>query len=1313
MYCSNCGFNNEEGTRFCINCGQQLVPPQSAGPGMMPPSQDGQAPQPQIPGQATPPQRGQTPSQIPGPGIAPPPPFSGQTAPPQWGQVPPQAPGPGMTPPPLFPGQAVPARPAKKKKKGLVVALSILGVLILLIAGFLIYSLPLKPIIILDGTRQTLDGSIDDLSLSVKANQLIKEVRYALDPEDPEDPDAYTALEDIKGGMFSKEGKLPKLSLDKAINDSSKERGPWQRTDANAKLGNHTLYITVKTMFGTSKPMPFNLLYASGISALPDRTKIRKVTDGELSTDALINEILVSLDMGADRSIAENLAAETGGEIVGEIPAISRYQIRYDDASEDEIAAILEDLQARPEVLTAQYNYVYDRSEIQLYPNDALLDSWDIDNPDGNNWGLEVIRAPLVWKDINSFIPISVGIADGGLEYDHEDLNIDRSNIYLFPTYTLESLDDMELYYTKSDKSPGSTYYGRKEHGTHVTGIISAQGDNDIGCAGVNWQTKPYFFHYWHMEVEEDTGELDLWNVTTSFELEITLTTLVEQGCRVINYSVGDAEPTAPGSKHEYIETQAYGDLCLRLESLGYDFLVFKAAGNETEDASAFAMNRIMTGTDEARRHTVIVGAIENTPIEYDDDVDERIKYAYQLSGYSNYGSLVDVAAPGTDIFSTVPNNGYENKPGTSMASPMAAGVASLIYGAHPEYTASQVKAILKEETDTFTTDGTNLIPVVNAALVSDYAKKGELPEVPPGEVIPDPSLTPYPGPPTPSAPRLPGPGVIELPDHTPFRLEDGQGGIAGFIRDQETENAIALFSISFIAPDGEVVTLDYAYPYPESSDAQLPGEFFTRVPVEVGQEVEISNFVVEARGYKSYEIPSVTVLGGEITDLNIFLEAESEDTARPPGHTPYIPPEGTGSIIGFVCDEVTKERIPDFSIDLLVKDRDTTPITFNVFYPPPESYYAQLLGEFIVWIATDSEDIAEQFTISADGYESVEVGPLTIVQGEIIDVGTVYLKPTEAEPTPTPAPTPAITEPTPEPKPVKPDPDTDVINIPGHTPFTPIEGRCGFAGFVYDAVTKQPVSSFRLENIIWLIGSPGDVQVFDWPYPDNLLAKIEGEFIIWAKMSADNPKNDTMQAFDIVADGYETYHVEAFPVEERAVTDLGVIYLTPKGTNQPPSEMGQIAVILDWGAQPADLDLHATAPITDGDKRFHIFAYEPNLNFDSGGDYPEALMTSQSDSSYGSESITIFTPRAGVPYTFYVHDFTNTAKKSGARDLANSGAEVRVYLNALDDQPIVFNVPNEEGTLWEVCTILDGEVSSTHSMSYEGRPLNIGASDQ
>jgi len=105
------------------------------------------------------------------------------------------------------------------------------------------------------------------------------------------------------------------------------------------------------------------------------------------------------------------------------------------------------------------------------------------------------------------------------------------------------------------------------------------KGNNEIGGAGVNWNTVPYFFHYWHMGINEDTGEIDTWNVTTSFELEVTLTTLVEQGCRVINFSVGDTNLPCPAvnmniSKRRHTEISVSD-----LEQLGYDFLVFKAAG--------------------------------------------------------------------------------------------------------------------------------------------------------------------------------------------------------------------------------------------------------------------------------------------------------------------------------------------------------------------------------------------------------------------------------------------------------------------------------------------------------------------------------------------------------------------------------------------------------------------------------------------------------------------------------------------------------------------------------------------------------------
>ncbi|NLJ70429.1 MAG: S8 family serine peptidase, partial [Clostridiaceae bacterium] len=509
---------------------------------------------------------------------------------------------------------------------------------------------------------------------------------------------------------------------------------------------------------------------------------------------------------------------------------------------------------------------------------------------------------------------------------------------------------------------------------------------------------------------------------------------------------------------------------------------------------------------------------------------------------------------------STVPNNSYESMPGTSMASPMAAGVASLIYGAHPEYTASQVKAILMEETDTFTTDGINIIPVVNAALASDYAKTGDIPQVPPGEVIPDPSKTPYPGLPTPrppGQPSQPDQGNIELPGHTPFKLEAGQGGLAGLVYDQETENPVALFSIYFNGPDGTMVDHEFAYPYPATYDAQQMGEFFSRIPVEQGQEVEITNLVIDAPGYNIYEVPTVTVRGGEVTSLTIYLEPEAEDVIRLPGHTPFFPEDGRGGFSGFACDADTKERISKFRLDYIFNG---AAYDFSYEYPPADEYViARLQGEFIIWATTDSETVIADLVISAEGYESTTVGDVTVRNQEVTDIGVVYLKRTgevatvTPEPEPTPAPT-EPTEPTKDPQPIKADPDSEMINIPGHTPFYPEAGYGGFAGFVYDAVTKKPIPSFRFENLIWLDGEPAGVEYFDWPYPSDMLAQIEGEFIYWLKMYGTT--TDTMQAFDIVADGYETYRLSDFIVEDQAVTDLGVIYMTPKGTNQPPSKV-------------------------------------------------------------------------------------------------------------------------------------------------------------
>jgi subtilisin family serine protease len=66
------------------------------------------------------------------------------------------------------------------------------------------------------------------------------------------------------------------------------------------------------------------------------------------------------------------------------------------------------------------------------------------------------------------------------------------------------------------------------------------------------------------------------------------------------------------------------------------------------------------------------------------------------VGNFSNYGqSSVDLFAPGVDIYSTTPNQGYESKNGTSMAAPVTSGVAALLMSYYPTLAADQIKDII------------------------------------------------------------------------------------------------------------------------------------------------------------------------------------------------------------------------------------------------------------------------------------------------------------------------------------------------------------------------------------------------------------------------------------------------------------------------------------------------------------------------------------------------------------------------------------------------------------------------------------------
>src|SRR5690606_33752992 len=152
----------------------------------------------------------------------------------------------------------------------------------------------------------------------------------------------------------------------------------------------------------------------------------------------------------------------------------------------------------------------------------------------------------------------------------------------------------------------------------------------------------------------------------------------VDNGASIINTSFGKYFSTHPEWVQDAIR---YAD--------ENDVLIVNAAGNEAlnlDENQVFPNDQDPQNPQEIAENFLTVGAL-------------NFKYGSGLiAGFSNYGRTnVDVFAPGTKIWSTTPNNGYEYLQGTSMAAPAVAGIAAVIRSYYPKLTDDQVKRVIME----------------------------------------------------------------------------------------------------------------------------------------------------------------------------------------------------------------------------------------------------------------------------------------------------------------------------------------------------------------------------------------------------------------------------------------------------------------------------------------------------------------------------------------------------------------------------------------------------------------------------------------
>lgn len=204
-----------------------------------------------------------------------------------------------------------------------------------------------------------------------------------------------------------------------------------------------------------------------------------------------------------------------------------------------------------------------------------------------------------------------------------------------------------------------------ESHGTHVAGIIAAERNNGIGVNGV----------------ANNVAIMSIRAVPNGDEYDKDIARgiryAVDNGARIINGSFGKS--FSPNAQWVYDAIKYAAD---------NNVLFVHAAGNDGADLdnpinANFPNDQVNNGSEIAD-NVITVGALNP-------------KYGSELvASYSNYGKInVDIFAPGTDIYSTYPNNDYEYSPGTSMAAPGVAGVAALVMSQYPSLTAAQVKKII------------------------------------------------------------------------------------------------------------------------------------------------------------------------------------------------------------------------------------------------------------------------------------------------------------------------------------------------------------------------------------------------------------------------------------------------------------------------------------------------------------------------------------------------------------------------------------------------------------------------------------------
>jgi subtilisin family serine protease len=336
--------------------------------------------------------------------------------------------------------------------------------------------------------------------------------------------------------------------------------------------------------------------------------------------------------------------------------------LRIEFSKKELVESLIKDLQNMP---SNKYAEKIPLAKIDVAPNDPLFLT-----PGGGNH-LNQINAQNAWNVSTGNPTITVAIIDNAVMWTHADLiantytntgEIANNGIDDDGNGYVDDRNGFDVADFDNNAVPTNT---NMSHGTHCAGIAAATTNNNLGVSGIGWNIK-------FIPVKCETNNGNTSSVTYGYEGIIYA---VKAKAKVISISWTNS-PNVSSFTEQSVINYAWNRGCI----------LVACAGNFATNTPYFPA---------AYNNVYSVAAVDNANVK---------------APYSNFGSWVDIAAPGTTIQSTVPYLGtplYQSLSGTSMSTPLVAGLAGLILSYAPNMTRTNVlNCISSSATNIYTLSG-------------------------------------------------------------------------------------------------------------------------------------------------------------------------------------------------------------------------------------------------------------------------------------------------------------------------------------------------------------------------------------------------------------------------------------------------------------------------------------------------------------------------------------------------------------------------------------------------------------------------------